>query len=142
MSGIAVTTTTVASVNECVDIKQMGQQAADECTSDMPVAPANEAGLKPGDRITEINGRSVSTWADVRGAIRRVVADEQGDEDRGRDAVLPQGEEHGDDDAGGVADARRPDAHPDDRPVRGGEQLTAQVLEHRDVLHHCYGLYQ
>ena len=70
MSGIAVTTTTVASVNECVDIKQMGQQAADECTSDMPVAPANEAGLKPGDRITEINGRSVSTWADVRGAIR------------------------------------------------------------------------
>lgn len=70
MSGIAVTTTTVASVNECVDIKQMGQQAAEECTSDMPVAPANEAGLKPGDRITEINGRSVSTWADVRGAIR------------------------------------------------------------------------
>ena len=61
MSGIAVTTTTVASVNECVDIKEMGQTAATECTNDMPVAPANEAGLRPGDTITSINGTQVST---------------------------------------------------------------------------------
>ena len=60
----------MASVNECVDIKQMGQQAADECTSDMPVAPANEAGLRPGDTITSINGTQVSTWTDVRTEIR------------------------------------------------------------------------
>lgn len=70
LSGIAVTTPTVSSVSECVDIKQMGQQSANECTSDMPLAPANQAGLKPGDTITSINGTDVSTWDDVRGAIR------------------------------------------------------------------------
>lgn len=70
LSGIAVTTTTVSSVNECVDIKQIGQPAASECTAEMPVAPANKAGLKPGDTITEVNGTAVSTWDDVRGAIR------------------------------------------------------------------------
>lgn len=70
LSGVAVATTTVSSVNECVDIQQMGQQAASECTPDMPVAPANKAGLLPGDTITSINAASVATWADVRGAIR------------------------------------------------------------------------
>lgn len=70
MNGLAVTTTTVSAVNECVDIKEMGQTAATECTDDMPVAPANEAGLRPGDTITSINGTQVSTWTDVRTAIR------------------------------------------------------------------------
>ena len=70
MNGLAVTTTTVSAVNECVDIKEMGQTAATECTDDMPVAPANEAGLRPGDTITSINGTQVSTWTDVRTEIR------------------------------------------------------------------------
>ncbi|MGN7246704.1 M50 family metallopeptidase [Janibacter anophelis] len=70
LHGITVTTPTISSVNECVDIKQMGQQAATECTDDMPVAPANAAGLKPGDTITAINGAPVTTWTDVRTAIR------------------------------------------------------------------------
>ncbi|MCT1618709.1 M50 family metallopeptidase [Janibacter hoylei] len=70
LNGIAVATPTISAVNECVDIQQQGQQAATECTDDMPIAPANAAGLKPGDTIMSINGTPVSTWADVRAAIR------------------------------------------------------------------------
>lgn len=70
LNGIAVATPTISAVNECVDIQQQGQQAATECTDDMPIAPANAAGLKPGDTVMSINGTPVSTWADVRAAIR------------------------------------------------------------------------
>lgn len=70
LNGVAVTTTTISSVNECVDIQQTGRSAATECTSDMPIAPANAAGFEPGDRITSVNGTPVSTWDDVRGSIR------------------------------------------------------------------------
>lgn len=70
LHGISVTTPEVSSVSECVDISRAGQQTKDECTSEMPVAPANEAGLKPGDTITAINGTQVETWTDVRTGIR------------------------------------------------------------------------
>lgn len=70
LHGIPVATPTISSVNECVDISRAGQQAADKCTPDMPIAPANEAGLRPGDTITAINGAPVTTWTDVREAIR------------------------------------------------------------------------
>ncbi|NYF97154.1 M50 family metallopeptidase [Janibacter cremeus] len=70
LHGVAVTTPKISSVSQCVDISQAGQQARSECTPDMPLAPANKAGLKPGDTITAINGTSVTTWDDVRLAIR------------------------------------------------------------------------
>src|SRR5690606_1209684 len=70
LHGVAVATPKISSVNECVDITSAGQQARSECTPDMPLAPANEAGLKPGDTITAINGTSVTTWDDVRHEIR------------------------------------------------------------------------
>ena len=70
LHGIAVATPTLSSVSECVDISQAGQQARNECTPDMPLAPANEAGLLPGDTITAINGSAVTTWDDVRQGIR------------------------------------------------------------------------
>ena len=70
LSGISVTTPQVSSVSECVDISRHGQQGASECTSDMPVAPANEAGLRPGDTITAVNDTPVETWQDVRAGIR------------------------------------------------------------------------
>ena len=70
LSGISVTTPQVSSVSECVDISRHGQQGASECTSDMPVAPANEAGLRPGDTITAVNDTPVETWQDVRTGIR------------------------------------------------------------------------
>ena len=75
LHGVAVATPTISSVNECVDISRTGQQARTECTSDMPLAPANEAGLRPGDTITAINGTSVTTWDDVRTAIRDNLGD-------------------------------------------------------------------
>ncbi|WP_435198014.1 M50 family metallopeptidase [Janibacter sp. GS2] len=70
LSGVAVTTPEVSSVSECVDISRAGQQTKSECTEEMPVAPANEAGLMPGDRITAVNGAPVETWEDVRTGIR------------------------------------------------------------------------
>lgn len=70
LHGVAVATPTISSVSECVDITRAGQQARSECTPDMPVAPANEAGLKPGDTITSINGTPITTWDDVREGIR------------------------------------------------------------------------
>lgn len=68
--GTAQATSTVATVSECVDVAQSGQSTAQECTPDMPKAPANAAGLRPGDTITAVDGRSVSTWDEVRRAIR------------------------------------------------------------------------
>ncbi len=70
LHGVAVTTPEVSSVSECVDISEVGQSAKKTCTDDMPVAPANAAGIKPGDTITKINGTSISTWDDVSQAIR------------------------------------------------------------------------
>ena len=44
------------SVSECVDVKKAGQNTPDECTPDMPVAPANAAGLRPGDELVSVAG--------------------------------------------------------------------------------------
>ena len=41
-----------------------------ECTDDDPVAPAYEAGLRPGDTITTFNGTPVSDWEQLRRLIR------------------------------------------------------------------------
>ncbi|WP_068401444.1 M50 family metallopeptidase [Kribbia dieselivorans] len=70
LHGVATTTPTLAAVSECVDYTRGGQSAAQECTPDMPKAPANAAGLKPGDTILSVNGAQVSTWAEVRSEIR------------------------------------------------------------------------
>ena len=68
--GTAQATPTVSSVSECVDVKRVGQTAAQECTPDTPAAPANAAGLRPGDTITAVDGQAVQTWDEVRTAIR------------------------------------------------------------------------
>jgi membrane-associated protease RseP (regulator of RpoE activity) len=68
--GLPEVTTKLSSVSECVDVKQAGQSTATECTPDMPVAPANEAGLRPGDVLKSVAGTPVATWDDVRVAIR------------------------------------------------------------------------
>jgi membrane-associated protease RseP (regulator of RpoE activity) len=41
-----------------------------ECTSADPKAPANEAGLRPGDVITSFNGVAVTDWEQLRELIR------------------------------------------------------------------------
>ncbi|TWD14384.1 membrane-associated protease RseP (regulator of RpoE activity) [Marihabitans asiaticum] len=68
--GTMQATSTISGVSECVDTTRVGQTAAQECTPDMPAAPANEAGLRPGDTITAINGTPMSSWEEIRAAIR------------------------------------------------------------------------
>ncbi len=60
--GLPEITPKLSSVSQCVDVKQAGQTSAAACTPDMPVAPANAAGLKPGDTLLSIAGTKVSTW--------------------------------------------------------------------------------
>ncbi|GAB6857205.1 M50 family metallopeptidase [Microbacterium xylanilyticum] len=69
LSGIGVQqgTTTVASLSECVLPAGSTQTS---CTSADPVAPAAEAGVKPGDRIISVDGTSVSTFAEASAIIQ------------------------------------------------------------------------
>ncbi len=45
-----------------------------QCTPADPVAPAAQAGLRPGDRIVAFAGTPVATWDEVRALIRRSAA--------------------------------------------------------------------
>ncbi len=57
----------VAHVSECViPFTEEGR----ECGPSDPIAPANEAGLRPGDVITSFNGTEVSDWDQLRTMIR------------------------------------------------------------------------
>lgn len=68
--GIAVPSTTVASVSECV-IAASEERA--ECEPGDPLAPAAEAGVQPGDTIVSIDGRPAAGWEDVQAAIRELA---------------------------------------------------------------------
>ena len=57
----------IASVSQCVLPADEQQR---ECTDEDPVAPAAEAGLKPGDTITSFNGIPITDWDQLRGLIR------------------------------------------------------------------------
>lgn len=68
--GIAVPSTTVASVSECV-IAASEERA--ECEPGDPLAPAAEAGVQPGDTIVSIDGRPATGWEDVQATIRELA---------------------------------------------------------------------
>lgn len=57
----------VSSVSDCV-IAASEQRT--ECRADDPVAPAKEAGFKPGDEIVAFNGQPVDGWEDLQARIR------------------------------------------------------------------------
>ncbi|MGN6446663.1 M50 family metallopeptidase [Amnibacterium sp.] len=66
--GTLTPTTTVASISQCV---VPATQTRDTCTASDAAAPAAGTALRPGDRITAIDGTPVSTWTDITTIIRR-----------------------------------------------------------------------
>ncbi len=71
--GIAVPSTTVSTVSECVIPASEERQ---ECEPADPLAPAAEAGMLPGDTIVSIGGEPVAGWEDVQTAIRELAGRE------------------------------------------------------------------
>ena len=66
--GVLTPTTTVASISQCI---VPATQTKDTCSASDTAAPAAGTALKPGDRITAIDGTPVTTWSDVTAIIRR-----------------------------------------------------------------------
>ncbi|HEU4514225.1 MAG TPA: site-2 protease family protein [Nocardioidaceae bacterium] len=69
LHGIAVPTTTVDEVSDCV-IAASEASPERKCTDEDPVAPAKQAGLEPGDEIVAMNGVEVTSWEQLTGLIR------------------------------------------------------------------------
>jgi membrane-associated protease RseP (regulator of RpoE activity) len=69
MYGIAENTARVSSVAQCVQTVPV-KGAPKACSPSDRQAPANLAGIHPGDRIVSVAGRPVSSWDDVRTAVR------------------------------------------------------------------------
>ena len=65
--GVYQPTTTVASISKCI---VPATQATTVCRSTDRPAPAANSGLRPGETITAIDGRPVSSWTDVTDVIR------------------------------------------------------------------------
>jgi membrane-associated protease RseP (regulator of RpoE activity) len=67
--GTAEASTTVGSVSQCVKVVQIGHDAG-PCTAGDPVTPAVTAGLRPGDRVVELNGTRISSYDQLQRLIR------------------------------------------------------------------------
>jgi membrane-associated protease RseP (regulator of RpoE activity) len=65
--GIPQVSTTLGTVSECLVPVASDREV---CQADDPVAPANEAGLLPGDRIVSIDGAPIETVEDATTIIR------------------------------------------------------------------------
>ncbi|MEN2737937.1 M50 family metallopeptidase [Microbacterium sp. X-17] len=65
--GVQTATATVSSVSACVP----SSTSATTCAAGDPAAPAQTAGIQPGDRIVSIDGQAVSTFTDVSAIIQR-----------------------------------------------------------------------
>ncbi|MBG6217430.1 membrane-associated protease RseP (regulator of RpoE activity) [Arthrobacter sp. CAN_A6] len=69
--GSAQATTTVSEVYECVvPASQQAETGQTDCSEGDPTAPAFEAGLQPGDRVTSFDGREVTSWDELSSWIR------------------------------------------------------------------------
>ncbi|MDQ1535772.1 MAG: hypothetical protein QOE58_165, partial [Actinomycetota bacterium] len=63
-------TARVSAVSQCVQTVPANGKAPAACSPSDPKAPANVAGIKPGDRIISVNRQPVSDWDDVRTLVR------------------------------------------------------------------------
>ncbi|HET7477347.1 MAG TPA: site-2 protease family protein [Dermatophilaceae bacterium] len=70
LHGIAQLVPTVSTVSQCVRPTTATSSAPPSCAATDPVAPANAAGIRPGDLITSIGGRPVTSWDDVKRVVR------------------------------------------------------------------------
>ncbi|GAB2516849.1 site-2 protease family protein [Microbacterium petrolearium] len=71
--GVNQSTTTVATVSECV---LPAGTAQTECGPGDPAAPAAEAGIEPGDTILSVDGTPVSTFDEASAIVRSHPGDE------------------------------------------------------------------
>jgi membrane-associated protease RseP (regulator of RpoE activity) len=63
-------TSKVSSVSQCVQTAPASGKAPTACTPSDPAAPANVAGIRPGDRIVSMAGRPVNNWDDLKALVR------------------------------------------------------------------------
>jgi len=68
--GVAGLTSRVSSVSQCVQTVPVSGKAPVACSPADPQAPANAAGIKPGDRIISMAGQPINSWDDVRAQVR------------------------------------------------------------------------
>jgi membrane-associated protease RseP (regulator of RpoE activity) len=68
--GIGEITARVSAVSQCVQTVQANGSAPATCSPSDPQAPANVAGIRPGDRIISLAGQPVNNWDDVRALVR------------------------------------------------------------------------
>ncbi|WP_194408979.1 M50 family metallopeptidase [Microbacterium cremeum] len=68
--GVQTATTTVSALSECVPAT-----STSECTADDPTAPAERAGIEPGDKILSVNGQPVADFAEASAIIRESQGD-------------------------------------------------------------------
>lgn len=60
--GVAQSSTTIASVSQCVIAAGSTQT---ECTPSDPLSPAAAAGFQPGDTVTAVDGVPITTWPEL-----------------------------------------------------------------------------
>lgn len=68
--GVQTATTTVSALSECVPAT-----SSSECTDADPAAPAEQAGIEPGDTILSVDGQPVADFAEASAIIRQSGGD-------------------------------------------------------------------
>jgi membrane-associated protease RseP (regulator of RpoE activity) len=58
-TGLTQLSTTIGGISPCVP-----EGESTQCAAGAPASPAQEAGLRPGDRVVSVNGQPVEEWSD------------------------------------------------------------------------------